>query len=427
MIPLSIDRFKIPHRPGVYIYQDNQGRVLYVGKAIDLYHRVSSYFQKSHLRSVISRTEILVSKITAVRTIVVESELEALILEANLIKKYLPPFNIRLTDDSDYLYIAVTCEDFPKITSARKQDLAGAKKYWGPFPSGRTVRNTLKSLRRVFPWCANTIPPPGWHGRPCFYYHIGQCPGSCAGLISKSDYHKIIRRFSQFMDGKKGRLISGLAREMRQESDNRHFETAGKIKKTIEGVLYLTQINRTKLYLENPNFLQEENRLALEQLKNDLQLGKLPERIEGYDISNIQGKEATGAMVVLTNGEIDKSRYRKFKIRISGKPDDVGMMKEIIKRRFRHPEWPMPDLIIVDGGRGQARVAKFQITNSKLQIPVFGLAKRMEWLYPPEGEIIKLSKKSLSLKRLQKLRDEAHRFAVNYHRKLHRQSILNMI
>lgn len=417
MKPAFVKKSQIPHKPGVYIYKDIKGDILYVGKAIDLYHRVSSYF---HISRLDSKTRTLVDRIADVETIIVESEIEALILEANLIKKYLPPFNVKLVDDKDYLYIAVTSEDFPKIISSRKRELTGAKKYWGPFPSSRTVKETLKSLRKVFPWCSNlqsrivkSIPIRDWkRRRPCFYYHLGLCPGPCAGAISKQEYSKIIKRFSQFLDGKKEQLLSELTSEMMQESEKQHFEQAAKIKKVIAGVLYLTQINRTKLYLENPNFLQEENHLALEELKKDLSLNKLPERIEGYDISNIQGKEATGSMVVLTHGEVDKSQYRKFKIRMWGKPNDVGMMREMLRRRLKHDEWPMPDLILIDGGRGQARIAKFQI-------PVFGLAKRMEWLYPPEGEVIKLPKRSLSLKLLQKLRDEAHRFAITYHRKLH--------
>lgn len=417
---------KIPHSPGVYIYKDKDGKILYVGKAIDLYSRVSSYFHISRLESADVKTIQLVERIASVETIVVESELEALILEANLIKKFLPPFNIRLTDDKDYLYIANTKEDFPKITPARKKDLKGVKKYWGPFPSSRTVRETLKSLRRVFPWCSN--PPREWYKqqRSCFYYHLGLCPGACAGVISKQEYNKIINSFSQFMDGKRDQLIARLTAEMKSESEKQHYEQAARLKKLIEGVLYLTQINRTKLYLENPNFLQEENRLALEQLKKDLNLGKIPERIEGYDISNIQGKEATGSMVVLTRGEVDKSQYRKFKIRISGHPNDVGMHREMLGRRLRHNEWPMPDLIIIDGGRGQVRAINDELRVKNYELPVFGLAKRMEWLYPPEGEIVKLPRKSLSLKLLQKLRDEAHRFAVTYHRKLRDKMFLGI-
>ncbi len=418
MIPASIDRSKIPHKPGVYIYKNNSGKVIYVGKAIDLSSRVSSYF---HSRDKDSKTEALVSEIGRVETIIVESELEALILEANLIKQYLPQFNIRLTDDKDYLYIVITKEDFPKILTARKKDLKGTKKYWGPFPSSRTVKETLKSLRRVFPWC--TVASKKIN-RPCFYYHLGQCPGACIGVIGKKEYQDIIDGFSKFMDGRKDELVLRLQKEIKEASDKQNFEAASRIKKILDGVTYLTQSNRVKLYLENPNFLEDERQLALAELKKDLKLEKLPERIEGYDISNISGKEATGSMVVLTNGEIDKSQYRKFKIRITGKPNDVGMMREMIRRRFQHPEWSTPDLILVDGGRGQVRAVNYELQTTNYEFPLFGLAKRQELLYQPEGEILKLPRKSMSLKLLQKLRDEAHRFAISYHKKLHGKMLL---
>lgn len=385
----------IPRKPGVYIFKNKSGQVIYVGKAIDLYHRVAS----SSLR--------VGSSVAFVETIIVESELEALILEANLIKRYLPVFNVRLTDDKDYLYIGITKEPFSKVITVRKKDLAHVKKFFGPFPSAGTVRDTLKLLRKVFPWCAGSK-----YGKACFYYHLNLCPGVCVGLISRQDYNKIISRFCQFMNGKKEELVKELTQEMEQASKERRFEEAQKIKRILEGIFYLTQTNRVSKYLENPNFLQDETRQALARLQRDLNLPNLPERIEGYDISNIQGKDAAGSMVVLINGEVDKSQYRRFKIRMAGKANDVGQMREMIDRRLKHLEWPLPDLILVDGGRAQARAVKFEI-------PVFGLAKRQEWLYPPQGEIIKLPKRSLSLRLLQKLRDESHRFAINYHRKLH--------
>lgn len=430
MFPNSIDKLQIPHRPGVYTFKDNQGEVLYVGKAIDLYHRVASYFSASPAsgRGNVKLTT-MIEQINSVDTVIVESELEALILEANLIKKYLPPFNVRLTDDKDYLYIGISKEDFPKVVILRKHDLKKVKKFFGPFPSSRTVRDTLKRLRRVFPWCSSPqtrfvgmISNRVWKPKACFYYHIGLCPGACVGLISKEDYKKIIGRFSKFLDGKKQELMKELTHEMGNAADDQRFEEAGKVKKMIDGINYLTQINRTKSYLENPNFLQEETRLALEQLQKDLNLPKLPERIEGYDISNIQGKDATGSMVVLTHGEIDKSQYRRFKIHPlaggQGRPNDVGMHKEVMRRRLKHAEWPFPDLILVDGGRGQVRAVNSILHSTNYILPIYGLAKRAEWLYPPEGDVIKLPRKSLSLKLLQKLRDESHRFAITYHRKL---------
>ncbi len=432
MIPKFLDRSKIPHKAGVYIFKDSNNSILYVGKAIDLYHRVASYFSGDQTL----RTKVLVEQINNLETIIVESELEALILEANLIKKYLPPFNVRLMDDKDYLYIGVTSEVFPKVITARRADLQKLKKYWGPFPSARTVRDTLKLLRRVFPWCSNPskknmhyrivnrIPVRDRQNRACFYYHLGLCPGACMEVISKEDYNKIIRNFSKFLDGKKKELVEDLTEQMLKASSEQKFEQAGIIKKELEGIAYMTQANRVDLYLENPNFLEDENKLALEQLQKDLNLSNAPERIEGYDISNIQGKEAVGSMVVLTNGEIDKSQYKKFRIHISGRPNDVGMHKEMMGRRLKHPEWPFPDLIIIDGGRGQVRGVNLELITYNLKIPIFGLAKRMEWLYSPQGEVIKLSRKSLSLKLLQKLRDESHRFAITYHRKLHGRMVL---
>ncbi len=419
MIPSFLDKSMIPHKSGVYIFKNNE-RILYVGKAIDLYHRVASYFNSD----ITGKTKILVGEVRSVETIIVESELEALILEANLIKKYRPPFNIRLMDDKDYIYIGLTREDYPKIITLRKQDLKNVKKYFGPFPSGKTVKNTLKMLRRVFPWCNN---PPKFSLQPlrlahkpraCFYYHLGLCPGACIGVIEKAGYNKIINRFSKFMEGKKTELVADLLGEMENLSKQQNFEEAAKVKKVLNGITYLTQTNRVQSYLENPNFLEDERNLALLDLQKKLNLVKIPERIEGYDISNIGGKEAVGSLVVLTHGEIDKSQYRKFKIRMVERPNDVGMHKEMMGRRLKHKEWPYPDLFIIDGGRGQVRAAALEIRNMKLKIPVFGLAKRLEWLYPLEGEIIKLPKSSLALKLLQKLRDESHRFAITYHRKL---------
>lgn len=413
MIPAFVNKDKIPHKPGIYMYKDNTGRVIYVGKAIDLYNRVSSYFSGAHN----TKTMQLVSNIADLETIIVESELEALILEANLIKKFLPHYNIRLTDDKDYLYIAVTKEDFPQVITARKKDLRPIKHYFGPFPSSKTVKSTLKQLRRVFPWCSNPSGPRNKGLRPCFYYHLKLCPGACVGAITKEDYRKIVNRFVKFMEGKKEELLDELQKEMEERSKNLEFEEAAKVKRIISGITYMLQPNRVSSYLENPNFLEDENKIGIEELKRVLNLSELPERIEGYDISNFQGQEATGSMVVLTNGEIDKSQYRRFKIKITGKPNDYGMHEEMMGRRLRN-SWPLPQLFIIDGGRGQVRAAQKKLLEKGINTPVFGLAKRMEWLYPPEGEIIKLPKRSLSLRLLQKLRDESHRFAVSYHRKL---------
>lgn len=425
MLPSFITPELIPHKPGIYIYKDKKGTVIYIGKAVDLFSRVSSYFNNTW-KDV--KTAKLVENISSAQTIIVESEIEALILEANMIKKFMPLYNIRLTDDKDYLYVVVTDEEFPKVLTARKKDLIKVKKWFGPYPSATIVKTTLKKLRRVFPWCSGKyyVSSIKYQGKrkACFYYHIGQCPGACVGEISHEDYMKIIRRFTKFLDGKKKELLEELTDEMEQFSKDLKFEEASKIKKIIEGINYITAPTKITNYLVNPNFLEDLNQNSLVELQRDLNLPELPVRIEAYDISNLSGKEATGSMVVLTNGEIDKSQYRRFKIRVSGKPNDVGMHKEMMQRRLKHAEWLFPQLILVDGGRGQSHAIAQLCNQSGFNIPVFGLAKRMEWIYPPEGEIIKLPKKNLGLRLLQKIRDESHRFAITYHRKLRAKAFL---
>lgn len=480
MLPSFITQDLIPHKPGIYIYKDENGGVIYVGKAVDLFSRVSSYFSKSWHDI---KTTKLVENIRDIETIIVESEIEALILEANLIKKFMPLYNIRLTDDKDYLYIVVTDEEYPKIVTARKKDLIKVKKWFGPYPSATTVKQTLKKLRRIFPWCQNpgggawgiarsnkpqskttSHEPRATSRRACFYFHIGQCPGACVGTISKADYDKNIKRFSKFLDGKKQELLDDLLKEMGSLSMDRKFEEAAKIKKIVEGINYITSPNKITNYLVNPNFLEELNNNSLEELQRDLNLPELPVRIEAYDISNFQGKEATGSMVVLTNGEIDKSQYRRFKIKITGKPNDFAMHAEMMGRRLKHDEWPLPQLFLIDGGRGQVTSVKAVIDkhNTSLRqhavlkqsqsgdvstddsgteiaassstprnggggagsIPIYGIAKREEWLYPPEGDPIKLPKKSLALRLLQKIRNESHRFAITYHKKLRAKAFL---
>lgn len=422
MLPSFITQDLIPHKPGIYIYKDKNGKVIYVGKAVDLFSRVSSYFSKSWHDI---KTTKLVENIASAETIIVESEIEALILEANLIKKFMPLYNIRLTDDKDYLYIVVTDEEFPKVVTARKKDLIKVKKWFGPYPSATTVKTTLKKLRRVFPWCNNPLGSrTNKNKRPCFYYHIGQCPGACVGSVSKTDYDKSIKRFSKFLDGKKHELLDDLTKEMTTLSKAQEYEEASKIKKIIEGINYVTAPTKITNYLVNPNFLEDLNQNSLEELQKALNLPELPTRIEAYDISNFQGKEATGSMVVLTNGEIDKSQYRRFKIKITGKPNDFAMHAEMMGRRLIHDEWPLPQLFLIDGGRGQVTTDFKVLQEHKINVPIFGIAKREEWLYPPEGDPIKLPKKNLGLRLLQKIRDESHRFAITYHKKLRAKAFL---
>lgn len=425
MLPKFINRNKLPNLPGVYLYKDSQGEVIYCGKAINLLKRVRSYFNRTN----IARTQNLVENIADVQTIVVQSELEALILEANLIKKYKPKFNIRLIDDKEYLYIKITADDFPKVMTARKSQLEFTKEYFGPFPSSTVVKETLKKLRRVFRWCNN--PPirtgPGLYktpNKPCFYYHLSLCSGACAREVSGKEYRRQIGSFIKFLSGQGGALVEGLEKNMKEAAKEQNFEVANTYKKMIEGIGYLRASTRVAHYLTNPNFIEDVREQGLAELAEALNLKDLPKRIECYDISNIGGHQAVGSMVVLANGEIDKSSYRKFKIRMEGQPNDFAMLSEMMKRRLNHPEWGWPDMILIDGGRGQIRAALKEIEGRGMKIPLWGIAKRREWLYPPEGDEIKLRKNSLALRLVQKIRDESHRFAITYHRKLRDRKFL---
>lgn len=424
-----IDKAKLKEIPGVYIFKDRQGQVLYVGKAVNLKRRILSYFQG---RQTDLKVTLLAKKTAFLETIVVDSELEALILEANLIKKFLPPFNLRLADDKDYLYIKVTKGKYPQITTARKKELQGAQVYFGPFPSAKTVRTTLKKLRRVFPWCSSPLQkcfldngaPRDKRLKPCFYYHLGQCPGACVGKIDSQDYKKIVRNFINFMQGGKDKLLKELSGEMVGASEKWEFEKAARIKKVVEGINYLTQPTSIQSYLDNPNFMEKQREEGLKQLWQDLNLPKTPQRIEAYDISNIGGAYATGSCVVMAFGEVSQDDYRKFKIKIEEKSNDAAMMGSMIGRRLNHDEWPYPDLILVDGGVAQARVGYRELLQKGLTIPLFGIAKRMDWLYPPFGKVVKLERSRLSLRLIQKIRDEAHRVALSYHRHLRQKGML---
>lgn len=430
MLPKFISKKNLSNLPGVYLYKNSDGEVIYCGKAINLLKRVSSYFNRNND----TKTSILVSNIAQIETIVVQSELEALILEANLIKKYKPRFNIRLVDDKEYLYIKITRELFPQVLTARKSQLKGAKDYFGPFPSSTIVRDTLKKLRRVFKWCNNPPVRVKLSGeseklkypiKACFYFHLDLCSGACAHVVDGSAYRKQIGGFVKFLSGQGGSLVDELEKKMKKAASGQRFEEANGYKKMLEGISYLRASTNIANYLANPNFIENVRQSGLEELVVVLNLIKKPDRIECYDISNIGGHQAVGSMVVLTNGEIDKSNYRKFKIKSEGKPNDFAMHQEMMRRRLHHPEWGMPDVIIIDGGRGQVRAVKEELVKQGYRIPIWGIAKRREWLYPPDGSEISLAKNSLALRLIQKIRDESHRFAITYHRKLRQKKFLS--
>lgn len=548
---LVLEKLKgVPKSPGCYVYRDEKGEVLYVGKAIVLRNRVRSYFRESADHS--NRIRRMVHKIQDIEWIVVDSELEALVLECNLIKKYRPPYNVRLRDDKSYPYITVTKEAYPRVIFTRKVRKDGAQ-YFGPYTNSYSVRETLQLLHKTFP-----LIPCGksWSGkeeqRPCLYYHLGRCLAPCAGLAEKQEYDGIISKVTLFLKGKEDDIIQQIRVEMDEAAENLEFERAAKLRDQILSLEHTLQKQKVitgettdqdviavvkdergaaiqmllirggkligqrqymldgasesspsesvqefvkqyyadaaevprevilPLQFEEQMIVQswlrqkrgsavtvevpqggEKLRLvemaatnaelalqamthelaakeswsaeAMEQLKNALGLDTLPMRVEGYDISNIQGTAPVGSMVVVENGESVKSEYRRFKIKFSPEsPNDFAMMNEVILRRLRkyldgdEKFLKLPDLFMIDGGKGQLGAALKARDDLGLTTPMVGLAKKQEILFIPSGKVdgkyeyreVVLPLMSPGLLMLRRLRDEAHRFALTFHRKI---------
>lgn len=402
--------------PGVYLFKDQKGKVLYVGKAANLKQRINSYFSKDLL----PRQRLLMEQAKSIKTIEVDSEVEALILEANLIKKYLPDFNVQLKDDKDYLYLKIVNEKFPRVLLARKKNLNDAKIFFGPFPSATSLRSTLKTLRKIFPFRTCRVN----QGKACFYHHLGLCPGVCLGKISEKDYLTNIRKLKLFYSGNKSKLINALEKEMWAASKAEEFEKAETIRKKIESINYITRpMRRVDEYLEASS-VKEIREEEITTLAKVLRLNNYLSRIECYDISNFQGSSAVGSMVVFSDGTADKGQYRRFKIKDWNTPNDPAMMGEVIRRRLKN-DWPLPDLIIVDGGKTQLNSARAELAKQNVKIPIMGLAKRNEEIHTETGELIRLPKNSPAIYLITRIRDEAHRFAITYYRKLASKNVFD--
>jgi len=399
---------KIPQKPGAYLFKDFFGKVIYVGKARNLKNRISSYFQKGIVLG--DKTAQLVKNIKTIDYIIVESEIEALLLEANLVKKYQPKYNIELKDGKSYPYIKITDDPFPRVILVRKK-INDLGKYFGPYPDGTSVRKILNYIRYIFPFCTHKKAYES-----CLFIHLGICPGP--GLkISKTDYKKNIRNITNFLEGKSKAVLNNLKNEMAVQAKKENYKEATKIKKQLEKLESATQeVKEPYEYLRNPNLvndLAEKRLIALAQL---LSLSKAPQRIECYDVSNISGTDASSSMVVMINGQMDLSEYKKFKIRKLSTPNDVGMLEETIERRMKHKEWGIPDLIVVDGGISQVNTVYKTLQKGQWVTPVIGLAKRLEEIFYPgkrESQSTEINKEAKFL--LQTIRNEAHRFAKAYH------------
>lgn len=398
----------LPASPGVYSMKNAAGEIIYVGKAGNLKRRVSSYF----LRPNNARIEALVSEIAAIGHRETDSALEALILEARLIKEYEPKYNIKEKDDKSFLYVEITRDPFPRALLVR--GASGQKETrFGPFVSASSIRAALKIIRRIFPWSDHPTPTGSgrahllksdfnrW-GKPCFNYQIGLCPGVCMGVITKKEYAKNIAHLKLFFKGQKKKIIRALEKEMRAASSAEEFEKAERVKRKI---VALQHIQDTALMSEN------EMATAREEVK----------RIEGYDISNISGTAAVGAMVVFVNNKPQKSEYRLFNIRTICKPNDTGMMQEVLDRRLKNI-WPLPHLVLVDGGRGQIAAARRALDKAGMHIPIVGLAKGEN---RKNNRLIGVTPNFTDKKTLMAIRDEAHRFSHAHHMRIRSRRFLH--
>lgn len=448
---------KLPTESGIYLFKNSKNRSLYIGKALNLRNRAKSYLKTSN-----PRLQQMILETKKVDFIETGGDIEALILESQYIKKYQPPFNIMLRDDKQYAFVVFGEDEYPKIfiTHQPEKDIVSSKyhvvrndnklknhttyyklhttdSYIGPFTEVGALKTTLRLLRRIFPYCTCTQT----HHNYCLNYHIGKCPGFCClkqqnqNLKLKNQnakfYEKNIQHIKSILSGKKSSVTKNLEKEMKTLSKKQKYEKAQELQ---------YKIKKIKRVFENARIIQDlppfmiyhKDSQTMDFLQTLLNLRTPLRRIECYDIANIQGKHAVGAMVVFTNGQPDKNEYRKFKIYTKQTSDDTGMLKEVLTRRFNHSEWPYPDLIIIDGGKGQLSaslkaVSNFQFPISK-KLEIIALTKNEKHMgykiITENGKEISLSKLPLNTKNfLLQIDSEAHRFAISYYRQLHRKSI----
>jgi len=536
---------QLPTSPGVYLLKDAEGNILYVGKAANLRHRVRSYFGTG--QKLPPKLKRMVARVGDLDFLVTTSEQEALILELNLIKRHRPRYNVRLKDDKTFPYLKIDpSEDWPRVCITRRLEDDGGR-YFGPFASAKSVRQTLKTIKRIFPFRTCSKPVTGTDSRPCLWYYVGKCLAPCIGAVSKGEYAEVIKQVILFLEGKRGKVVQELESQMNKAAEALEFERAALLRDQIQAIheviegqriattvrgeqdviafiedkdqahvqvffirggkligreSFVLQGTRSEeppqimtsfikqfydsapyipslLLLQYPvedkvvieDWLQskkgakvgiqvprrgskkqlvkivaENAQQGLEQFKikqlatpkvletalaeiaRELQLPHSPLRMEGYDISNIQGTSAVGSMVVFDQGRPKPAHYRRFRIKTVSGADDYAMLHEIIKRRFKRSSevstpdtWAiLPDLVLIDGGKGQLNAAQAAMHEVGADsVPIASLAKENEQLFIPQRtKPIILPGNSPGLQLLQRLRDEAHRFALSYHQKI---------
>lgn len=453
MIPSSIiiKNNELPENPGVYFYYDAAGKLLYIGKATSLRKRVGSYFTKAHD----ARIEDLVRNIARIDYIETPTVIEALVLEANQIRTHQPPYNIMEKDDKSFLYFCLTNEIYPRPVLLRGRDLERlgiqpfsrklsekAKRYflavYGPYTNGRAIKLALDLLRPVMPWSV-CVPPGGSDfplelftgqrsfgfkkgskdGRPCFDAQIKKCPGVCTGMISSRVYRRGIVQLMRFFEGKKISVLHQLERNMKAAAREHRFEEAAAYRNKVQA---LEHINDVAL------ILRDDDVPSLPFAKVEGVTGaNIMGRIEAYDIAHISGSAAVASMVVFENGRPAKELYRRFRIKVAKGGDDVASMEEVLRRRLARAQkqpvaWPLPDLLVIDGGEGQVNRVQDVVESLGVRVPVIGIAKgfdrKQDRLVSAvrQPEVLRAAEAYKEV--LQRARDEAHRFAGNYHRNL---------
>ena len=415
---------ELPATPGVYLMKDAHGVVLYVGKAKSLRHRIASYF---HATPSDTRAKVpgMMAQVADVECIEAESEVDALLMEARLIKDIQPKYNEDLRDSKLFPYLEITRgDDFPAVFVTRQRDNPRSK-FFGPFTDSRGLRRAVQLLQRVFRFRTCTLEiskddAKRRFQRPCLLHYIERCTAPCADLVLREDYRGQIKLFQRFLEGKRKRVLKALNDEMRQCSTTMKYERAALLRDQICAIEALGKRGDLDFFHEAMAPPVIEPQEGLGELKRVFGLKKVPQTIEGIDVSNLAGQDAVASVVTFLNGKPFKSGYRRFRIKTVEDIDDYAMITEVVRRRYsrlEHEDMPFPDLVLIDGGKGHLQAVQKTLRKLKITLPkVVSIAKREEFLYtgrPPKE--VRLKRNSTALRILQYVRDEAHRFAVHYH------------
>lgn len=402
----KLKKMNIPDVPGVYMFRGSKRSILYIGKAASLRDRVRSYFAADLVRGRGARIVGMVAAATSLEWTVTDSVLEALILEANLIKKHQPQYNVDEKDNKSFNYLIVTKEDFPRVLIVRGRELfdpaqAGKwklKHIFGPFPQGGSLKEAIKIVRRIFPFRDNCVPCVRGdtldNCKPCFNRQIGLCPGVCSGEVGEKEYGEMVRHISLLFSGNFQGLKRALVKEMKDAAKVEEFEKAAVLRRQVEAFEHIRDVS----------LIKDEHRIA-------------PgggTRIEAYDVAHTAGEETVGVMTVVAGGEPVKSAYRKFKIQ-SAKNNDVAALKEMLARRLVHAEWPLPRVFVVDGGKGQLNAARNVLKDAGVGIALVGVVKNEK--HQPEKLIGDERAIAAHQKDILLANNEAHRFAITWHRR----------